>query len=609
MQNNLNENVHHQWLFNFFRRYGIDEQIIKNQVSANQINLLEISLQIRSHVNFEKLTAFIQEARHHVSMKNLALIISRLVLEYFHHQQGEYEKLSQFAEETFADDVWVIYQLGIAYEKIDIQRALLYIDKALTLEPQNIKILFTKAKLTENQQNYAKAVSIYKEIIKINTTLPEPFYNMGLCLIKMNKITAGLNSLDLSIKINPDFLPGYLKLAESLEKIKNYTKAEEVYQTGIQHFLENLDLQNNYALFLKRQNRLTESEKIFRHLIATAPNIAKYHGNLANILQKQLKTTEAMQHYNIALILEPEYHEARFSRSLALLLEGRYTTGWQEYETRWQLPFFNMIKTEKPLWKGEPLKGKKILIWSEQGFGDTIQMYRFLPILRHLGATTIFECREELMALFLENPVTDEINLMNTTSPQDYDFHLPMMSLPKLLNINRTNIPCSFGYLKTEKNQMIPEIDRSKLNIGIVWKGNVKYTNDANRSKSPEMFLPFFNNSRMQLYSLQYGNNPELDSFPEIRDLSGLLKNFQDTASIINNLDIVISVDTAVAHLAGAMGKTTRLLLPYYPDWRWGLNTRKNPWYDSVILYRQNKQNDWQPLFKKLLTDIENGII
>ena len=478
------------------------------------------------------------------------------------------------------------------------------LQKKIKDNPGDISMLFKIAKSYEASNQLNDAIKSYQQIIRIDPSHHEVFFNLGLVLLKVGKISAAVNSISISIKIKPDFYAGYLKLAEIYEKQKMFDEADKYFQLALNSNPNSYDLQNDYGLFLKRTNQYELSEKIFRQLVNSEPEIPKYHGNLANVLQKQLKIDEALSYYNKAIELEPNYYEAIFSRSLVLLQAGKYIKGWNDYEVRWRLPYLKMKQLPKPLWQGEDISGKKLLVWNEQGFGDTIQMYRFLKILQEMNIHVIFQCQQELFRLFDENEMQDQLILEPNFDIIEYDFHVPMMSLPNILKIASNNIPLSKGYLEYHDNALPFNTQKNKLNIGFVWKGNVKFSNDINRSLSLEYFKQLSQNEHIQLYSMQFGDNPELKQFPAIIDLSKMIGDFHDLAKIIKNLDLIISVDTATIHLAGALGKKSFLLLPFSPDWRWGLEQSVSSWYDSVKIFRQKSPGDWHSVFDVIIPEL-----
>ncbi len=477
------------------------------------------------------------------------------------------------------------------------------IEAALKNEKANITLLTQAGELANQLGNYKKAIKYYKQILKLNPHLPQIYCKIASLLVNQNQISSAKKSLKIAIKLDNNYLLPYLDLANIFESQNQPEKSEKYYQSALARFPDHQDLKNSYALFLKRMNLLNRSEKLFKELIKRNPKKAKYYGNYANLLMMQLKIKKAIKNYKKALKLKPDFYDAKFSRGLAYLLTKNYKKGWKDYEIRWKLAQFNMPKKIKPIWNGEQLKARKLLVWAEQGFGDTIQMYRFLKILKQNNVYTIFECQKELISLFRKNQLADEINSPGTTNPQDYDFHLPMMSLPYVLKITSDNIPLKDKYLTVNKKRI--STVNGKLNIGLVWAGNSQYTNDRNRSIPPKLFKLLAEDNQFQIYSLQLKEQGSQKISSSVIDLAPKISTFFDTAEIINSLDLVISVDTAVIHLAGAMGKSAKLLVPYYPDWRWGLKTNQSFWYDSITIYRQKTPGDWETTISELYNDLK----
>lgn len=358
-----------------------------------------------------------------------------------------------------------------------------------------------------------------------------------------------------------------------------------------------------------------KSAENFKKALEIDENFAKAgiaHYNLGVFYVDRGMSKEALMHYNRAIELDKNFYEARWNRSLALLHLGRFEEGWKEYEYR--------FKKEKPSdsrifgrqkWDGCSLEGKRILIASEQGFGDNIHFIRYIPFVKNKGGHVILECKKELRKLFEGFNGVDEIidKKINIVPDVRFDFYIHLMSLPAVFNTNVDNIPNKIPYLKA-KQQLAEKFKRqfskNKFNIGIVWAGNPEQENDKNRSTRFENFKIFKEIPGIKLYSLQKGEAALQLNDKEIINLESQINDFADTSAFIENLDLIISVDTSVAHLAGAMGKMVWVLLSTASDWRWLRERKDSPWYPSMKLFRQKELGDWEHVFEEARRELVN---
>ncbi|KKK84230.1 hypothetical protein LCGC14_2785440, partial [marine sediment metagenome] len=332
-------------------------------------------------------------------------------------------------------------------------------------------------------------------------------------------------------------------------------------------------------------------------------------------LQEQGKLDEAIASYDRAIALQSDYAEAHMNRSFALLLTENFEQGWQEYEWRLRAKDRASPTFQQPRWDGSPLNGRTILVHAEQGLGDTIQFIRYLPLVKARGGHVIFECQKPLYRLLKSCAGIDEIIERTSTRKllAQFDLYIPLPSLPGIFGTTLNTIPSDSSYITVDPDLVTQWRIRLGHNedfkIGIVWAGNPDHNMDRARSCSLADFAPLVDIPDLTFYSLQKGPaSAEANDPPKgmkIVNLEDELNDFADTAAVIANLDVVISVDTAVVHLAGAIGKTVWTLLPFVPDWRWLQNRDDTPWYPTMRLFRQTPLNDWTGVFeqvKKVLT-------
>lgn len=378
--------------------------------------------------------------------------------------------------------------------------------------------------------------------------------------------------------------------------------------------------QNNLGEIWRRQGNLTHAETCYRKALELDPNYALAHCNLATALTGRGILDEAADHLSQALTLSPELPQAHWNGALLMLLTGDYAAGLPELEWRFRLG--NAYQAyphtyEKPRWDGQAFSGQCLLVHDEQGLGDAIQFARYLPQVKALGGTVILECNPALRTLFTGISGADElVTRSDQPFPADrFDLHVPLMSLPGLFGATPENIPAPLtlpadptrdAHWKTQ----LGELPGQK--IGLVWAGRSEFQNDNNRSCTLADFAPLAQVPGISLASLQKGAPAEQASNPphgmKLHPLENQLDDLADTAAAIRQLDLVITVDTAVAHLAATQGISTWILLPYLPDWRWGIGREDSPWYPAARLFRQPQPGEWKAVFEEVAKGVAKGL-
>lgn len=429
--------------------------------------------------------------------------------------------------------------------------------------------------------------------------LSREVFSLGLNLLRMNRIPSASFHFRKALSFDPLFTDAALHLAHCLHLEKKFLSALEIYDQLISDSCENAHILNNRGNTLLEMCRYQEAASSFEQALELAPHLHDARVTLATCYQAMGRIKEAMAACNAVLAAAPDHAEAHWNRALLLLLRGDYQAGWKEYEWRWQKRNFSSPRRDfpQPRWNEEPVQGKTILIHAEQGFGDTIQLSRYLPMLADTGAKVIFECHPPLVSL-LKN-LDSRIVVMEQDHPlPDFDLHLPLLSLPMIFGTTLETIPSNIPYLKSsaETSNISHLFDTLKFKIGICWAG--KSYPDPSRSCSAELLAPLGELDGIAWYSLQMQTNEKLP-FPAT-NLAPLIKDFNDTAMFMEHLDLIITIDTAVAHLAGAMGKAAWIMLAYAPDWRWMLERKDSPWYPSARLFRQKDLGGWHEILEEI---------
>jgi len=336
------------------------------------------------------------------------------------------------------------------------------------------------------------------------------------------------------------------------------------------------------------------------------------YNNLGQSFLEKVQIHEALFYFQKAIQLKPDYVLAHFNKSLALLLSGDFKEGLKEYKWRWKLEEHQMRNFSRPLWNGSFIKDAAILLHTEQGLGDTIQFIRYAPMVAAKGAKVIAECQKELATLLKSVQGIHQIVIQGEELPA-FDLHCPLLNLPLVLNTTLENIPAKTPYINADplliqKWRERVRDDNGVVKVGIAWAGGPRHKKDRYRSCSLGVFSPLAQLDDITFYSLQKGDAAQQAKNPpegiKLIDYMEEIKDFSDTAALIENLDLVISVDTAVAHLAGALGKPVWTLLSYAADWRWMLNRDDSPWYPSMRLFRQPSLDNWMPVMDRLISEL-----
>jgi tetratricopeptide (TPR) repeat protein len=398
------------------------------------------------------------------------------------------------------------------------------------------------------------------------------------------------------------------ELSESA--IKDYESAIAL-RADIEPFFTNLG--NIY----RDVHRFDEALVCHERACSLSPESVTPKNNLALTFKDLGRFSEALESYDRALSLEPDSAEVNWNKSLLLLLQGNYAEGWPLYE--WRLKRDELSadypQFQQPLWRGEmELSGKRLLIHVEQGLGDMVQFCRFVPELVSRGAEVILQVQKPLMPLI--STLVSDISLIAKGDPlPEFDLYCPLMSLPYALGLTTETIPSFDSYLSADPlkvedwhNKLGPS---NLLRVGVVWSGRPEHKNDHNRSISLDALSPILD-LPVEWHSLQKEYRASdvdlLSTLDQLHQHQEALSDFSDTAALIENMDLVVTVDTSVAHVACALGKPTWVLLPYLSDFRWLLDRSDSPWYPSATLYRQKEPGDWSPVFAKLTEDLAEKI-
>jgi len=531
-----------------------------------------------------------------------------------------------------------------AQKKLDI--AICYFNKAVNLDPNYLDALQNLATAQFDEKHFDLSIQTLDKLIKIKYDNAAAHAQRGTALMMLNQYDNALKSYNVAINIKPNMEAVHNNRGLALKKLGQFDSAIASFDQAISINPDFPEAYNNRGTVYEEQLKLYKAITSFEMAIHLRPDYAEAHNNLGNVLQNLQQYERAMICREKAITIKPDYEDAIYNKgcllfwqnqvdiaieyfdkvldinpsnenawwnkSLAHLVKGDFDVGWLLFEWRHiTLQDIDKRTFKPPRWTGaESITGKTILLYSEQGFGDTIQFCRYTKLVSSLGARVILEVPQPLIALLRKLDGVSQL-VVRGEQLSEFDYCCSLMSLPMVFQTNLHSIPTPISYLQSNsakvcfwKKRLGKKI---KPRVGLVWSGNPDHTNDQNRSISLSELIPWLP-KRYEYISLQKilrSNDREtLDENRYILSFIEDLKDFSDTAGLIECLDLVISVDTSVAHLAGSLGKETWVLLPFRPDWRWMLDRNDSPWYSSITLYRQQVVNVWDDVFKEIKRDL-----
>ncbi|CAO3439649.1 tetratricopeptide repeat protein [Azospirillum doebereinerae] len=463
------------------------------------------------------------------------------------------------------------------------------------------------ANVLMDQGDYPEAAEALRRLLAQRPALNEQRLLLGRALILAGRAEEGVDALEELLRRDPRSAAGLTNLGVALRKLDRTGEALAAYRRGLDIAPDDAGLHSNLGSLLNQEGLAEEAMEHFRRAIAAKPDFPDAHVNLSVALRDANRFAESAAAAEEAIRLSPESAEAHTNLSHALLLQGDFERGFSEYEWRFKVPEFPTPppNVPQPPWTGQPLEGRTVFLHDEQGVGDGIQFARYARTLKAMGARVIVECNRQLLRLFQGLDGADLV-IGRQSPPPPFDLHVPMMSVPHRLGTTLDRIPAEVPYLRTEPELTARWRDRlapvAALRVGIVWAGSPEHRNDHNRSLPLTALAPLGDVPGVRLFSVQKG--PGAAQLPQapmaVEDLGPDIADFADTAAILANLDLLITVDTSVAHLAGALGRPVWVLLPFSPDWRWVMGRDDSPWYPTMRLFRQEAPGDWTPVLTRL---------
>lgn len=492
---------------------------------------------------------------------------------------------------------------------------------------ENIANLLHEAIKLHQLNQFHDAIKIYEKLVQIIPNQAEILSLLGTAKYQSGDTIEGLKFLYQSIQLEPNNPEAYNNIGNALKDLNQFDEAIKCYNLAINLKPKYPHAFNNRGVAQKELGKFEDAISSYAKAIELKSDYAEPHNNIANIYADQRKIAKAIEHYNKAISIDPNYPLSQWNKALLKLLLGEYEEGWQLYEWRWKHDAKDLIrKYAGPQWLGDkPLIHKTIFIYSEQGLGDTIQFCRYIKNLSDLGAKVIFEVQKPLVKVLQNLEGVHLITTQDAPIPK-FDFHCPLLSLPLAFKTSVDTIPNKISYIKPNATNVDYWAKRlgkkNNLRVGLVWSGGFRPNQPEvwgvnKRRNLPLEFLKQLDVTNVDFFSLQKGepaesefNNIDMNTWggPHIQNHVSELHDFSDTAALIENLDLVISVDTSTAHMAAAMGKEVWLLNRFDTCWRWFIDRNDSPWYPTIRIFRQPTPGDWLSVINEVRDALQEKI-
>ena len=542
-----------------------------------------------------------------------------------------------------------LHMLGvISYQCGDPDEAVILVSKAVQLHPNDPEIHNNLGIILNNLSHFDAAIEHFDQALKLRPNYPEALNNKGNALLGQDALENSQDCYQRAISLAPNYAQARANLGAVLMKMEHHESAKTVLESVLNMAPNDPNVLSNYSATLKDLgkyeealsaankalsidpnhfqainnrglalqclNKLADAEASFNAVLRIQPKYAEAYMNLGLTLLLQNRLDDAVEALNHGIEIEPQHPELHLNLGLALLQKGDFLNGWEEYEWRWKMPNFRAFAPhlKAPMWSGEEFRGQTLHIHAEQGFGDTLQFARYVPLVAKSGSKVIFECPKSLSSLFENAGGWEDISIVSE-APIACDAHIPLLSLPRILKTSLETIPADIPYLSATPQSRKEWTDRiggdCLLKVGLVWKGSHRHERDAWRSPGISGLKQLLDVPGVHWVSLQKDDEIEDLKSEGVSEgivvLGNSFRNFSDTAAALANLDLVISPDTAVAHLAGALGIPVWVLIPHASDWRWLCDRSDSPWYPTMKLWRQPSAGNWQSVIEDLAVALQ----
>lgn len=568
-----------------------------------------------------------------------------------HHRAGRLADAERIYREILAQDPNqpdALHLLGaIAGQQGRLDEAIGFISRAIAQNPENAIYHSNLSETCRRAGKTEQAISAARQALHLDPKFAAAYYSMAMALLNVRKYDNAVAAFRRAVELNPGFTEALFHLGGTLFSLGQFEDAIAVYRRWLSREPRSFEALCGLGMSLRDSGRPSEAVDVMREAVAIRPDSAQAHNTLGVSLAKTDKTQEAVDVFRRAtelqpnnatsfknlgvglaelgkydesiaalqhaIELKPDMPEAHGNLGLLSLMKGDFKRGWAEYEWRWraQLTFLSPPRDfTQPRWNGERLGGKKILVYAEQGFGDSIQFVRYLPMVERAGGSVVLECQAELVRLLGKAAGVNQIVPAGDPLP-GFHCQCPLLSLPIIFSTDLNTIPVKIPYLSP--NPAIVERWKKRIDslpaafkVGLVWAGSTKNQHDRKRSITFDQVARLADIPRVHFFSLQKDRRNQSPPPPGMTfiDWTDELRDFEETAGLIANLDLVIAVDTAAAHLAGAIGKPVWVMVSFVPDWRWMLDRADSPWYPTMRIFRQKSARDWD----RVIQDVSDAL-
>ncbi len=471
----------------------------------------------------------------------------------------------------------------------------------------------------QEARNFQAAEYLYRKILREQPNNSRACLGLAFVLQEKGGVDEAITWYQKALKLNPEFVDASYNLGSIFQKRGQFDEAMHYYERAIQINPQLTMAYNNLGSILQQKGRFDEAIGLYQKALRQDPSLVSVYNNLGLAFQEKGQFEEAMECHQKALSLKPDHPTVHFNIGVLLLMHGDYEKGWKEYEWRKKIAGYRGRNFTQPSWDVSDISGRTIFLYSEkgyEGFGDTIQFIRYAALIAERGAKVVVECQKELTSLLRNVNGVEQVISYGETLPE-FDLHCPYLSLPAVFKTTIGSIPSKTPYITADPGLVQKWRDRirqdsSAFKTGLVWAGNLGHPRSQYRSCSLDQFSPLAQLDGITLYSLQKGEAATMVKNPpagmKVVDYTEDFNDFSDAAALMENLDLVISVDTAAAHLAGALGKPVWTLLPFVPEWRWLLNREDSPWYPTMRIFRQPSPGDWNSVIARLADELRKII-
>ncbi|MBL6927968.1 MAG: tetratricopeptide repeat protein [Rhodospirillales bacterium] len=478
--------------------------------------------------------------------------------------------------------------------------------RAIDLQPGTAVLHSDRAAALISLDRYDEARNDCDRALALDAGFAKAHLNLGLVHLNGGAGGEAIKSLEKAVQLAPGDGFAQFHCGVALQAAARSADAAACYRCAIEIDPQHAEARCNLGNILKDNGDFAAAEAEYRAAITINPAIAEVHSNLGVVLHELADQEGALGCFDRALELAPDDAEIHRNRAVILLSMGRFAEGWRENDWRWKTKHFAVLKRDLgvPQWGGDELSGRTILIRAEQGYGDTLQFMRYLPLVSARGGDIVFECPPELAEL-ARGLVDPGRVVADASRMTDIDCHAPLLSLPGIFATDLSNIPADIPYLNADCSS---PLETQNLRVGIAWRGSSAFKRDRIRSVGLEVLRGLFDMPGVSFVSLQKDGGPadlaEFGLTGVVRDDTASWRDFSQTAAVVSGLDLVIAPDTAIIHLAGAMGKPVWAMLPYVADWRWMADRDDSPWYPTLRLFRQQSPGDWTGVVRRVREEL-----